>query len=487
MAEDDKKKDQDDDDSSEFGDDFGALTGGDESSLGNLPPLSDFDSTDAVSEGNLPPLGSLSSGDDDLEDVSEGLPTPDDVRLDTPGPDKEKGKQEASVPSFGETPAFDTPDADLDTPEPSGGFGFQDLAADSDFSPETPEIGPGPDSDIETPMFDSAFGGDSGDFGSGNDFGGGQGTPAPTQAMETPMFEAGEDSGGDFGFDNDAFGGSGGSGGGMGSGGDDIGTPIPDFSPDTGVPPQSAGPATPAAPKRKARSPIQSALVGGGLVVLGLIIGVVAGPFADSFLSFMPNPVRSELEEAQQTIEQQEQTIARMRGAVERGSDAITPEQLDALIAEFEKVQQDKAQAENELAAITDELQDKQNQYALVLKDIEDKSAQFVEAQDQYDQLLNLMAITEARHEGLLAENDRLTDMVGQLEEANARRQATKDALVHGLALLDTHLTSSIPLTPADQSHASRVARAEALRSEALGARWVDPALMQEYTDLYLE
>ena len=41
------------------GEDFGALTGDSsdsESGLGNLPPLSDFDSVNQASDGNLPPL-----------------------------------------------------------------------------------------------------------------------------------------------------------------------------------------------------------------------------------------------------------------------------------------------------------------------------------------------------------------------------------------------------------------------------------------------
>ena len=94
---------------------------------------------------------------------------------------------ETPIPGGGspvvDTPAFETPTSDtgLDTPS---GAGFQDLAADSDFTPETPEVAPpGPDSDIDTPMFDSAFGG-------GTDFSDAADTSAPTQAMETPMFGA---------------------------------------------------------------------------------------------------------------------------------------------------------------------------------------------------------------------------------------------------------------------------------------------------------
>src|SRR5690606_11078016 len=125
----------------------------------------------------------------------------------------------------------------------------------SDFSPETPEIRPGPDSDLETPMFDSAF-------GPGGSFDRTPDTSAPTQAMETPMF--GERS---SGFDPDAFG-----------SGTRRGTHLPDYSPDTGIPSR-----TPPAP-RMATPPVAARDSGGGdpgtAIVVGLIallIGLAAG------------------------------------------------------------------------------------------------------------------------------------------------------------------------------------------------------------------
>src|SRR5690349_2816653 len=172
-----------------FGDDedFGALTSGssssssgkDEGGLHSLPPLSEFDSASdgagGQSDSDLPPLDT--PGDPDDEGFS-GLPPIVDIKVDTPAvrpsdldtPTPGKRTPAKRTPSR-RTPAgpgsaktvatpspagFKTPsDSDLASPS-DGGFGFQDFAADSDFSPETPEIGPGPDSDIETPMFDSA-------------------------------------------------------------------------------------------------------------------------------------------------------------------------------------------------------------------------------------------------------------------------------------------------------------------------------------------
>src|SRR5690606_1120401 len=133
-------------------DEFNNL-GDSDSGLGNLPPLSDFDSGDGgdADRGGLPPAGKSSGGIGSLPPIS-------DIPLETPQP--AGGNIKPTPRSFGDAAEdFDTPTSDLDSPVPSrSGTGFQDLAADSDFSPETPEIGPGPDSDIETPMFDSAFG-----------------------------------------------------------------------------------------------------------------------------------------------------------------------------------------------------------------------------------------------------------------------------------------------------------------------------------------
>jgi hypothetical protein len=146
-----------------------------DSGLGNLPPLSDFDSHAgaAFESDGLPPLGNFGSGgargltpsDDDLSAIS-------DLDVETPGTPGDLYSSGGGV----NTPSSPTPST-----------GFQDLAADSDFSPETPEIGPGPDSNLDTPMFDSAFGGGS-QFD--RNMRASLDTPAPTQAMETPMFGA---------------------------------------------------------------------------------------------------------------------------------------------------------------------------------------------------------------------------------------------------------------------------------------------------------
>lgn len=474
--------------------DFGALTGGsgddDDEGFGtsSLPPLSDFDSQGAQegeqTDSDLPPLDTPGSGSED-EDAFSGLPPIVDIRVDTPAvrpsdldtPTPSKGSK--ATPSKGRvtpprsgmatTPSpagFKTPsDADLKSPS-DGGFGFQDFAADSDFSPETPEIGPGPDSDIETPMFDSAFGGDSDEFGSGIS------SSAPTQAMRTPMFGKAED---------DAFGGA------SPDFGAEAGTPVPDFSPDTGAGLRDSG-ATPqpvggVPPRRGSR------LVSTLLTVLALIIGVAGGAFVGPHLigkvPGIANPFADELAQKDGEISQLQGQVRRLTELSQQGP-AVTPEELERLIQQTTEARADITRLEDEKARITEEIGTLENRLTLVKADIEDKNNEFVEAQEFLEDLRNETAITQARHTGLLAENERLTELVGELEVANARRQATKDTLEHNAELLTIQVQGGSPLTPERYEYARRVARAEELRNKIAAAKWVDPQLLDEYTSLYL-
>src|SRR5690554_2539640 len=86
-----------------------------DSTLGNLPPLSDFDSRGGFdSDGGLPPLRDTESGS---------------------GQQQGSGGDSASFGFASDSFSSGTSD------QQSGGSGFQDFAADSDFSPETPSVG----------------------------------------------------------------------------------------------------------------------------------------------------------------------------------------------------------------------------------------------------------------------------------------------------------------------------------------------------------
>jgi hypothetical protein len=458
------------------GSDFGALTSGDQNDLSNLPPLSEFESADSGGGG----------GDD-----FGGLPPLSDIQVDTPTPDKGGGSP-ATPTDLGT--AFHTPasDSDLDTPTPGvidtpqggGESAFQDLAADSDFSPETPEIGPGPDTDLETPMFDSAFGGGD-DFGSSS-----SSTDAPTQAMETPMFgdSSGDDStGDDVGFASDAFG-----GGDFGAPtapdspagpGFEAGTPVPDFSPDTGVP--GGTPAPPAAPSPGRKKAAKGGGVGMLVAIILAIVGLVAGIFGGPYIPGLPNPLKGQLDQMTSEKDRYQRLYEDMvnAGPVTNASGKTTEELIAEKAQLIDEVRTANAQAETANAAALEA----QTSLREVQADLDDKSNQYVEASIQYDRLQNQLAITNAQRDGLDAEIQRFQNLVGELGDANTRRIMTKDALEHAVARLEALIREGSPLMPAKYAWQGRVDRVTSLSTKVGGSNWVSPQLFDEYSNLFLD
>ncbi len=448
-----------------------------DSGLGNLPPLSDFDSKGGISsDSGLPPLGSFDSGVSD----EGGLPPISDIDVETPTPTG--GNIKAAPPGFekGIASTFSS------GPRPGGAnTGFQDLAADSDFSPETPEIGPGPgqDSPMDTPMFDSAFGAGGG----GEAFDAGLRTPAPTQAMETPMFggsqgpaRGGAGGAGGFAFDQGAF------GAGMDFGG---GTPAPDFSPDTDM--QPAAPASPPDPKKKAKKGGGSKMTAVVTLIVGLLIGILIGPLALSKIPFtlpIPNPVQAELDKAKEQITKLSKDLDEWRKKGNPNAPSqITKEELDKLEQQIRDKTAELNDSKANLDKVAASLTEKQNALTQIEQDISKKTEEFVTAQEQYEDLQNETSIIQARQKGLSAEVERLTGMVGQLDEANQRSLSVKDAFAHNVDRLIIQIKESIPLTPEKFSHAKRLADAEALRDTVSTAKWVTPELQETYTSLYLK
>ena len=443
-----------------------------ESGLGNLPPLSDFDSTaEETSDSGLPPLGSFDSEPGSSSD-SGGLPPISDIQEETPQP---SGGAIKPPP-----PGFDTPGPESGAMDSSGGFGFQDLAADSDFSPETPDIGPGPSpgpsSGLDTPMFDSAFGGD--------DFGGG--TSAPTQAMETPMFGSSEtpeevDSSGfsaaGGAFDAGAFGGG-------GSMGFDSGTPAPDFSPDTEL--QSAAPmATPPEPRGKKKGKGVSPLVMVVVLILGLIIGVCAAPYIP--LNFLPNPTRDERDGLKQDVARLEKEIKKWEESGQDGPTELTPEKLAELREQIQQATQDLNQKTGELQTKNADLTSTTATLEELTEKVELKNEEFEVAQSAYEEVKDQTFLMEARLRGLDAEVSRLSGLVGELQDANLRRVASRDALLHNIDRLIIQIQEAMPLTPEKFDQQQRVQAAKALREKAEAMRWVTPEMIGAYTDIYIK
>ncbi len=428
--------------------DFGALTNDDDddSGFGNLPPLSDFDSADG--------------GDDSGEG---GLPPIVDIKVDTPA------VRPSDLDTPESNPAVETPGGGFDTPAP-GGLGFQDFSADSDFSPETPDLGPSPDSDIETPMFDSAFGGNTDDFSTPG------GTPAPTQAMETPMFESGGSpaGGSGIGFDNDAFG---------APTPDTGGTPIPDFSPDTGV---------------NAQPPTGGYAGGGGggggtskglvaaVAIIMLIIGAAVGGYLSPNLNlgFIPNDPRDEaITEMNTKLAEKDGVIKGLRDEIGKG---LTPAQVEQLKKDFAELTANIDESNATLELVNSDLAQKTQELADAKATLEQRNDAIATATTKLEKAIKDKAISEARNQGLKAENKNLVQAVGELEDANDRRQATLDTLIHNVNLLEVQVQGGSPLAPKRYSHKGRLNKVQALSNKVAKAKWVTPQLLNEYTDLYV-
>ncbi|MCK5863300.1 MAG: hypothetical protein KAH38_12500 [Candidatus Hydrogenedentes bacterium] len=477
-----------------FGDDAlenGSDNSDGDSNLGNLPPLSDFDSQGEGDAGDaLPPLGDFESHDDSgsetfspLQEDKEFAPVTPEIGVGNVHP---TGGEDIGLPAF-DSGAFDDGVADDDDQIMSAG-GFQDLAADSDFSPETPDIGPGPDSALDTPIFDSAFGGeDSGFSGADSGFGGGQ-TGAPTQAMESPMFD-------DFGAESDF------------ATPELAATPVPDFSADTGFgdddfaggEPAAVGagvgampPAMPAPGGGSQGAGTKSAgvnwMVLGAFVVVSLIIGVFNAPYVSEYLTFLPNPQRDEVDKLTAELKQEKSTVASLRnlGAGGDGAPEITQSELDQLIKDIEASKQELGNVKGQLDSTRAILDGQQQDLGTVERSIREKNDEIISAREFLEELRNEAAIVQARQRGLIAEVDRLTGHVGELEEANVRRVAAKDALAHNVDRLVIQIKESIPLAPQKFDYTQRLADVVALREKVNQALWVSPELQNEYASVYL-
>ncbi|HOE65230.1 MAG TPA: hypothetical protein PLO62_01790 [Candidatus Hydrogenedentes bacterium] len=462
-----------------------------DSGLGNLPPLSDFDSSAGGSApGSMPPMGAFES-DSGVSGGFGGLPPISDIPVETPVPTG--GNVRPAPPQFEDTPMFDTPitDSNLRTPEhPRGRGGYQNQAADSDFTPETPEIGPGPDSDLDTPMFDSAFGGGTSNLGAPD-------TSAPTQAMETPMFgvrpqdsAAAPGFSDQFGFDDGAFGTMPSAPPSFGEG-----TPIPDFSPDTmaGVS-ATPQPGTEIEAKKKPRAKGGMAtgaavLVGVITLILGLLVGVLSGTSMAPKLSFLPdalNPAVKQADELRKKVSSLEADLAKVvKNKPPEGVD-LSPEAMSKLIEDRDIINTEIAELTSQRDAVKTECAQLGEEQAALRGKIESLNEEFASNQQKFEELVNQSSIVRARRDGLESEVERLQGLVGRLAEANDRSQATRDALAADVERLAVTVRESIPLTPKKYNYEGRVAAVDQLKSKVASAKWVDPQLLAEYTSLYL-
>ncbi|GEM_PF-355561 len=500
-----------------------------DSGLGNLPPLSDFDSgTKLESESKLPPLSSFDSDfskkteEPKKESFESSLPPLSELDVVVPEPTGGNIKSPLEFDTHS-TPGgipgiLQTPPQTPSTPPPSAPKkpSFQDLAADSDFSPETPEIGPGPvslESGLETPVTDSAFGGGSkgGVFDIKTDqVGVGPSstiTSAPTQIMESPVFGGPQSPspafGGpqspspDFGPVDSGLGVGAPPGGGLQTdifgmeAGAGVETPLPEFTAPTGpgvTPPiapttSTQAPVEEAAlPPEKPRRKITQILLLPVLIIVGFIIGLISSPFLSYYLP-LPNPQAEVIAQLEQQIKNKDNEIRQLR-SLPPGT-TISEEDVKRLQSELEDVNNRIKNARQELENLNNQINEKTANLRAIEADIAAKNEQFVAAQEAYENLLNETEIVKARQTGLLAEIERLTKQVGQLEEAQARNIAIKEAFLSDIDKLIIQIKESLPLTPEKYSLNERLARAEQLRQKVEQANWITPELQKEFTDLY--
>lgn len=453
-----------------------------EGGLGNLPPLSDFDSGGGIEspESQLPPLAPFEFQGDTGGGGLSGLPPLSDLDVETPNPAggaiKPEAMQGGLVSSFGTS---------------RGGTGFQDLAADSDFSPETPDIGPGPEPSLDTPIFESAFQAPTSDLGFG--------TPSaslPTQTMETPVFNDAELGGG-----QDVFGEV------LGGGQAPVGsvTPAPEFGPDTGfggtgafddmaaagavgaaVGKPSGGPSGPSKPAKTGRGgvPAWLAMV---LILIAAVVGIFASPSLSEYVPFIPNPMTKQVDQLQGQVASLQKQINELRTVKPaEGQLEVSEEKVQQLQNQIVSKTQELEQINSQLDSTSATLQERQRQVQQLEQQVAELNEEVANAQSTYEDLRNDTAIIQARQRGLAAEVERLIAYVGDLDDANRKRIATRDALQHNTARLLIHVKESSPLTPQKYDHAERLRAVEALRDQVESSQWVTPELLEAYTSLYL-
>jgi len=436
-----------------------------DSALGNLPPLSDFDSggfrpdtgKEKESFGGLPPIG----------DITEEIPNPTGGNIKVPPPGFGKSEYEF------ESPVFDTPEIRVGGKNKSKGF--QGAEADSDFSPETPEIGPGPDSDMDTPLFESAFGGLSNESSpSSSGFTPTLDTPAPTQAMGTPFGGTGRSRAEESSpFDDSAF----------------SDTPMPNFEADTGAgsmmphpPPVPLEPDKKKAKPAPGRGRAKGILIAAAIALVCLLGGMIAGPR----ISLVPNPMTSVVADRDAKVTELQQTVDRLQKIkTEEGKPAVSQDQINELLAQQEKLTTsvtDLTAKEKETKGTLDKTNTDLQQ---VKNDLDAKNEEYVKSQEALEDLQNQTSIVQARQLGLVAEVVRLTGLVGVQEEAATRSLATKDSLQNSVERLVVQVKEGIPLTPEKFSYRARNAAVESLLTQVKEAKWVTPALLDAYTILY--
>lgn len=233
-----------------------------------------------------------------------------------------------------------------------------------------------------------------------------------------------------------------------------------------------------AMPAKKSKTGLVAAIA----AVVAFVVGLLANPYVPG----VPNPLKGEVETLKSENTTLKNQVAKSVQATGSGATPISPEQIAKLTEEQAALTSAVAELTTQKDTAAAEVTNLTTQRDAVAAELESKNAEFVKAQSEFDELQNQTAITQARRDGLVAETERLEGQVGKLDEANTRSMMTKETLESNISRLMVTVQEGSPLTPDKYSRQDRIARVQALKDRASAANWVDPALLDEYTALYL-
>jgi predicted nucleic acid-binding Zn-ribbon protein len=232
-------------------------------------------------------------------------------------------------------------------------------------------------------------------------------------------------------------------------------------------------------------------LVAAVLIIITLVVGIFGSPYLNESLGgalplYNPSTQKvAQLEQDNATLTKKVQDLQKLPQK-EGGGVEISPERVAELTSEITQATSQLNQLKGQQESTTATVQEKQGQLSGLEQQITEKNEEYANAQSVYEDLRNETSIIQARQRGLVSEVDRLTGLVGELDDANKRRVATKEALEHNIDRLLIQVKESLPLTPVKYDHAGRLAAAQALRDKAAQSNWVSPELQEEYATLYL-
>jgi len=273
-------------------------------------------------------------------------------------------------------------------------------------------------------------------------------------------------------------------------GGEGLSAPPPVGTPPITPPPVMPDVQAPFEPERK-RGGILDLLTSKPVVaVVALIIGAggVYSAVRFGLVEFMPTakpPPAQFIVGQAQLKEQIKQSQARVAG-YEQAFGVTSPEQAQAKARDLAE----RERADGTMDAIRQKVRDmeeKEQKYEELEAYLEEINDAITTANEYLKRTNSELTILTARNGGLRGELAKLEGLVGRLEDANTRRMAVKEAVEESMVLLAVRLKESSPLVPPEFNKDRRVGRVEALRNKLAQSNWAYPALMKEFTDLFIE